>query len=153
MQQGVATVPRDRFAVVVHVLIERPGPAGRELFLLRRARTGFMDGFQVPPGGHQHAGESVTEAARRECLEETGALPESLSPVCVMPYRSGTEQGVNFVFAAGRLAGEPRLAEPRHSDAAGWYPVSNLPAPLAPWLEDVLDLQRRGEWYAERYSD
>jgi hypothetical protein len=42
MQQGVATVPRDRFAVVVHVLIERPGPAGRELFLLRRARTGFM---------------------------------------------------------------------------------------------------------------
>jgi 8-oxo-dGTP diphosphatase len=153
MQQGVETTPRDLFAVVVHVLLERTGAAGRELFLLRRARTGFMDGVYVPPGGHQYTGESVTEAARRECLEETGARPGPLTPVCVMPYRSGSQQGLNFVFAADRLAGEPHLAEPGHSDAAGWFPVAELPAPLAPWLEDVFELQRRGEWFRERYSD
>lgn len=146
------TTGRDRFAVVVHVLLERRGAVDQELFLLRRARTGFMDGVYVPPGGHQHTGESVTEAARRECLEETGALAESLAPVCAMPYRSGGEQGLNFVFAAVRVAGEPRLAEPGGSDAAGWYPLSALPRPLAPWLEDVLDLRRRGEWFRESYD-
>jgi 8-oxo-dGTP diphosphatase len=151
MQRDAPMVRRDRFAVVVHVLLERSGPAGPELFLLRRAGTGFMDGAYVPPGGHQHAGESVTAAARRECLEETGALPGALTPVCVLPYRAGTEQGLNFVFVAGALTGEPRLAEPTGSDAAGWYPVDALPRPVAPWLADVLDLRRRGEWFREFY--
>ena len=57
---------RDRFPVVVHVLLVRD----RRLFLLRRAHTGFMDGYHALPGGHQHAGESVSAAALRECVEE-----------------------------------------------------------------------------------
>ncbi len=142
---------RDRFPVVVHVLLLRGADAAGELFLLRRAGTGFMDGFYVPPGGHQHAGESVQEAARRECLEETGAAPAALTPVCVLPYRSGRHQGLNFVFAASRLTGEPGLGEPEHSDRAGWFAVEALPEPLAPWLADALELRLRGEWYRELY--
>ena len=56
---------RDVFPVVVHVLMFR----GEELFLLRRANSGFMDGYFALPGGHQQAGESVEAAAQRECEE------------------------------------------------------------------------------------
>ena len=59
---------RQGFPVVVHVMLLR----GEHLFLLRRAATGFMDGYFCLPGGHQKAGESVSDAARRECLEEAG---------------------------------------------------------------------------------
>jgi ADP-ribose pyrophosphatase YjhB (NUDIX family) len=139
---------RDRFPVVVHLLLTR---GGSELFLLRRAGTGFMDGYWVLPGGHQHVGESVCDAARRECREETGVEPEVLVARCVLPYRSGRHQGLNFVFESTRLSGEPRLAEPAASDRVGWYPVEALPAPVAPWLGDVLELRARGEWFRELY--
>ncbi len=146
---------RDRFPVVVHVLLRRVDADGvaangsDALFLLRRAGTGFMDGFHVPPGGHLTAGESVVDAAARECAEETGVVPGRLSPLCVLPYRSGRHQGFNFVFAGDDLPEEPRLAEPEASDAAGWYRLDDLPQPLAPWLPDALALIDAGGWYRE----
>jgi len=140
--------------VVVHVLLGRGGgsgtPAGaEEIFLLRRAGTGFMDGFFVPPGGHLDAGESVEEAAARECLEETGVAPGRLEPLCVLPYRSGRHQGCNFVFAGSELPAEPHLAEPTASDRAGWHRLEALPQPVAPWLDAALELRRRGGWFRE----
>jgi len=125
--------------------------AAEEIFLLRRAGTGFMDGFFVPPGGHLHAGESVEQAAARECLEETGVQPGRLEPLCVLPYRSGRHQGFNFVFAGGDLAAEPHLAEPAASDQAGWHRLDRLPRPVAPWLAEALDLRARGAWFRELY--
>ncbi len=148
---------RDRFPMVVHVLLLRPSEAiratgsggRRELFMLRRAGTGFMDGYYVPPGGHVQAGESLTEAAARECAEETGAAPGRLRPVCVLPYRSGGHQGINMVFEGLSLTSEPAIGEPEHSDAAGWFPLEDLPRPSAPWLADALELESGGEWFRE----
>jgi 8-oxo-dGTP diphosphatase len=147
----LASTDRDRFPVVAHVLLLRGQGREAEVFLLERAGTGFMDGFHVPPGGHQHRGESVEDAARRECAEETGAVPATLSPVCVLPYRSGRHQGINVVFEGGSLSAQPRLGEPGSSRTAAWHPLAALPAPLAPWLRDVLELRERGEWYRELY--
>ena len=140
---------RHRFPVVVHVLLWRGAGADAELFLLQRAGTGFMDGFHVPPGGHLHAGEGVIEGARRECAEETGVIPAEVTPVCVLPYRSGRHQGFNFIFDGRRLDGEPGVAEPDRCAAAGWFPRAALPQPLAPWLPDVLAMRDTGEWYRE----
>jgi 8-oxo-dGTP pyrophosphatase MutT (NUDIX family) len=142
-------IERDRFPVVVHVLLLR----GDRLFLLRRANTGFMDGYFALPGGHQHAGENVRSAAARECLEETGAHPASLRPVCVLPYRSGGHQGVNFVFEADGWSAEPAIAEPGSFDAAGWYPVDALPTPHAGWIPLALGLRGDGRWFEELHWD
>ena len=139
----------DAFPVVVHVLMLRGRGAAAELFLLRRAGTGFMDGCYVLPGGHQRVGEGVLEAARRECREETGVTAATLTPLCVLPYRGAVGQGVNFVFEAGDCSAEPRLAEPGASDHAAWFPAGGLPSPRAPWIDEVLALRARDGWFLE----
>lgn len=136
---------RDQFVVVVHVLVMR----GSELFLLRRANTGFMDGYYALPGGHQEAGESVSAAAIRECREEIGITPRDLQPVCVMPYRSGRHQGLNFLFETSDYDGEPVINEPDLFDASCWVNGAQLPQPVAVWLPDALDLRERKQWYRE----
>ena len=140
---------RDQFPVVVHVLLWRQS----QLFLLRRAQTGFMDGWYGLPGGHQHAGESVRDAAHRECEEETGVQVASLRPVCVLPYRSKGHQGLNFVFEgrleSGDWIGDARCAEPELFDAVGWFVPAQLPERTTPWIADVIALCERGEWFRE----
>ena len=140
---------RASFPVVVHVLLIRHG----QLFLLRRAHTGFMDGYYGLPGGHQHQGEDVSEAALRECQEETGIRPAELAPVCVMPYRAGRHQGLNFVFEGIGWTGEPGLAEPELFDQAGWFDLDHLPEPHPPWIAEAIALRGRKDWFVEYVWD
>ena len=136
---------RATFPVVVHTLLFR----GPRLLLLERTHTGFMDGLFCPPGGHQRHGESVTEAAMRECAEEAGSTVTELDPVCVLPYRSGRHQGLNFVFASDQFAGEPYVAEPELFGALVWAEPEALPEATVPWLDDVLELRSSGGWFRE----
>ncbi len=135
---------RDGFPVVVHVKLVR----GDRIFLLRRSATGFMDGYYGLPGGHQRQGESVSEAAMRECREEAGVLPVHLEPRCVLPYISGRHQGLNFLFEAERFEGEPHIAEPDLFDDSCWATRDNLPARVTPWLLDALAMPPN-RWFRE----
>lgn len=136
---------RDRFPVVVHVLVRR----GASVALLRRANTGFMDGYYVLPGGHQHRGEGVTDAARRECREELGIELRRLTPACVLPYRSGWHQGLNVVFTSAEYRGSARINEPELFDALVWAEPDALPEPVAQWIPVALELVSAGGWYRE----
>lgn len=142
---------RAQFPVVAHVLMLRDD--GRSLFLLRRAHTGFMDGYFVLPGGHQDSGEMVMATAQRECEEETGVQHPQLNPCCVLPYRSGNHQGLNFVFETTQWGGEPQVAETELFDLGQWYPIGSLPEPCAPWIARVLQMREQGQWYAELVWD
>lgn len=139
---------RAAFPTVVHVLLQRT-TSQPEVFLLRRAGTGFMDGYFALPGGHVHSGELPLEAARRECEEETGARPSDLKPLCAMPYRTGRHVGMNLIFAAEQFAGTPTLAEPEAADLAVWAATAALPEPRAAWLDSVLTVQGSARWYLE----
>ena len=127
---------RDAFPVVAHVMLVRGGA----LFLLRRANAEFMDGYWGLPGGHQRRGESLREAALRECREETSVAPTDLKPRAVLPYISAAHQGLNFIFEGRRWEGAPRINEPQRFDRCQWAPNGRLPAKVAPWLEDLLAL-------------
>ena len=135
---------RDKFPVVVHLMLTRHD----QVFLLRRANTGFMDGYFSLPGGHQRFGESVSEATLRECIEETGVRPLDLQARCVLPYISGHHQGLNFIFAAGQFDGEPGIREPELFDACCWATRGELPKKVAPWLGDLLEMPQ-DSWYRE----
>ena len=91
----------------------------------------------------------VEAAAQRECEEETGVQDTVLSPVCVMPYRSGRHQGLNFIFEALQWQGEPVIAEPDRFSEAVWAAPGTLPEPHAMWISDVLRCRADGVWFQE----
>lgn len=140
---------RERFPVVVHVLLERDG----RYALLKRANTGFMDGYYALPGGHQEQGESVAAAAARELTEELGIVPETLTPAAVLPYRSGRHQGVNFLFSCAAWQGEPVINEPELFAELIWADPSELPSPTAEWIPIAFALMGEGGWYREMEWD
>ena len=65
------------------------------------------------PGGHREPGETVSETARRELWEETGALETELRPVCVYGVtRDGsTSYGMLFFGEIAALEELPRDSE------------------------------------------
>jgi ADP-ribose pyrophosphatase YjhB (NUDIX family) len=72
----VMNVKQFTCAVSVNLVLLR----GDEVLLLRRLNTGFGDGQYGLVGGHLDGGETVTDAMRREALEEVGVAikPEDL---------------------------------------------------------------------------
>jgi 8-oxo-dGTP pyrophosphatase MutT (NUDIX family) len=148
-KEGRKAQDRDRFPVVVHVLLERDG----RVALLKRARTGFMDGYYALPGGHQEPGESVSETARRELTEELGVVATEITPGCVLPYRSGRHQGVNFLFVCTVWDGDPVINEPELFAELVWALPAELPAPTADWVPRALALMAGQGWYQEMEWD
>lgn len=139
--------------MVAHVLLTQ-GPERRDVFFLRRTGTGFLDGYYSLPGGHLEAGELPSEAAARECFEETGVQIDALAPRCVLPYRYRGDVGVNWVFEALSYSGTPMLKE-RTADTAVWASTV-LPARRPRWIDAVLtapDAAVGPIWYQERDED
>ena len=87
-----------------------------EFLVVRRARPP-MQGLFTLPGGCVEAGESLTEAVRREVREETGLTIEAGALAGYREVITRDDAGrvqrhfVILTFAARWVAGEPRLNE------------------------------------------
>ena len=97
-------------AVLPVVLREREGR--KEVLLLRRANTGYMDGkWDFAGSGHVEEGETAARAVCRELLEETGlmAKPEDAvflhvnPPITISIFKSKPGRG-NPPFVSRRSA-------------------------------------------------
>ncbi len=140
-QQSEQGIPRHSFPVLVHVVLSQ---APDRVFLLRRAGTGYRDGWYTLPGGHVEAGETLTAAAHRECREEAGVVATSLMPVAVLSYLDRREQppvqGYNFIFLAREFTGNPGIAESENFDACGFFPPGGCPETTIDWVREVLKM-------------
>lgn len=120
-----------------------------EVLLLRRANTGFADGYFSLPGGHVEQGELPVAAVIRELREEVGVTVSDPQPLVVLPYQSGRHVGYNFVFTASQWQGDVYVAEPGSADLVCWVPPATLPQPYVPWLDQVLRASAGEHWYQE----
>jgi ADP-ribose pyrophosphatase YjhB (NUDIX family) len=123
----------DRPVVGVGVVVWRD-----DRFLLVRRGKAPNQGQWSLPGGAQHLGETVFEAARREILEETALDVEILGLIDVVDGIKTDDQGrVQFHYTLVDVVAESGSGEAVAGDDAEsvcWYRLTDL-ADLGLWSE------------------
>jgi 8-oxo-dGTP pyrophosphatase MutT (NUDIX family) len=101
------------------------------LLLAQRINPDKIDqGKLGPPGGHVHAGETLTQAAMRECFEETGCILEHTQ---ILGMYQGDLRGL-VIFVHGTIR-----SAPSNTGAMGawkWYRHKELTQTRAPAVQE-----------------
>ena len=123
-----------RLPVVAHVFLIR----NDTVLLARRRETGFEDGNYGSVGGHLESGETIVQAAVRECWEEVGVRlePSDLQIIGVTHYTSPTGDGIDFFLRAERWTGEPFAKT--ECDDLRWCDFYDLPQNTIPFVRRAL---------------
>ena len=128
-----------------------------EIFLLRRANTGWRDGWWTVPAGHVEKGEGPTAAAIRELKEEAGLTVDAnqLSTPCVYfyPEDARINERVSLFFVLKSYTGTPANVEPNKASESGWFKRDELPEHIPPLLKRAFIDIADGTFYSERYYD
>lgn len=140
------------FLVAVHAFFIQDN----KVLLSERANTGYADGYFSVPGGHVDGGETIVEALCREVREEVGIeLAQAERQTHVM-HRivSPSEERIDYFFVVTEWQGEPRNMEPKKCAQLQWFPVSQLPKNMVPYvrfgLEQVQNRQTFSEFHEEK---
>ena len=118
-EHHVVRSPRPAVGSVVH------DPARGVLLLWRHRFITGTWGWEIPAGGVD-AGETLEQAAARECLEETGWRPGPLSRLHgYHPSNGLSDQRFELFAAAGAtLVGDP--TDPGESSRVEWVPAEDV---------------------------
>ncbi|MEO3853765.1 NUDIX domain-containing protein [Acrocarpospora sp. B8E8] len=122
-----------------------------KVLLAQRQGTGYADGMWNLPSGKLEDGETVTQAAIREGLEEIGLTltEDALRFVHLIHYRNHLGHArVGVFFEATRWEGEPCNAEPHKCAQIAWWPLDQLPPGTYPYTAEGLASYRRSEPYS-----
>lgn len=109
------------------------------VYLQRRYKTGYLDGFYETPAGKMDEGEFPKVAACREVLEETGAIVKSEDLELFHSYMNLTQNKpwLGLMFRTRAWNGKPTIQEPEKCDDADFFDLSKLPK-VTPQVKDGL---------------
>ena len=84
------------------------------------------------PGGHLELGESIEDCAKREVLEETGLIVDSIEKFTFTNdiFEKEGKHYVTLFVVASSVNGEPQVTEPDKCKQWKWCRLDNLPEPL-----------------------
>lgn len=130
--------------MAVFVVLERDG----KVFLLRRANTGWADGYFTLPSGHIDQGETVREAAIKEAREEAGVeiALEDLQFIHVDYMR---DKYVNFYFKVTTWQGEPIIGEPHLASESVWVGIDELPTDTIAQLKNMFACYKQKTYFSD----
>lgn len=100
--------------------------------LIRRGNGGDFPGTWCIPGGHQAKDETLEEAARRECFEETGIKYEGDLKVL---FDDG-----QFCYYIAKDVEHPEVKLNYESTGYDWSEMANLPLPMHPGLNTAVQI-------------
>jgi len=135
-----------QFPVTVHMFFLRE----KQILLIRRYQTGYMDGHYSVPAGHLDGGEAVRMAAVREAREEVGVQidPADIHFAGVF-HRFEGEERVDFFVHVREWNGEPVNAEPGKCDDIRWLDINDLPENTIPYVRRAIENFRAGVMFEE----
>ncbi len=126
-----------------------------QVYLLRRANTGWRDGWWTVPAGHIEPRESPTAAAIRELHEETGVTTsaDQLSEPLIYFYPADDQmhERVSLFFEVHSFAGSPNNMETDKADKGEWFDLTMLPDNVVPLLRRAFIDLPDGIRYSERH--
>lgn len=84
------------------------------------------------PGGHLELGESIEDCAKREVLEETGLIVDSIEKFTFTNdiFEKEGKHYVTLFVVASSVSGEPQVTEPDKCKQWKWCRLDDLPEPL-----------------------
>lgn len=123
MQQNKLIQP----TIGVGVLVWKEG----KLLLGKRINNDKSECWQFP-GGHLEHGESVTDCARREVLEETGLKVHQLRHLGFTdkPFDINHRSYITLLISCLYESGEAKTLEPEKCAGWQWFDYPKLPSPL-----------------------
>lgn len=112
-----------------------------QILLLKRATTGWMDGYFSIPAGSLDAGEEILPAAIREAKEEVGVdvKEEDIKLANVQHCKMGEDTWINFFYVANVWEGEPKVCEPHKHSEVKWVKISELPKEMIPYVQKGIE--------------
>lgn len=116
--------------------------------LLGKRKNSHGAGYWAFPGGHLDYGETPEECAKRELKEETGI--EALSVHRGTWVNNVIETGKHYItlyMYVTSFIGEPRLLEPHKCEGWSWFEKQNMPQPLFPAIETLMNLKNNDHFY------
>lgn len=131
----------------VYGLLERNG----QIYMMRRANTGYRDGQMGLPSGHVEAGEKLIDALVRELHEEAGvAVNEKDITFAHSLYRRAGERTYNdYFFTCTRWHGEPQVMEKDKCDLGIWVDKDKLPPETVEEVAHVVHQIQQGIPFSE----
>jgi len=140
---------RERYnlSIAVFVVLRK----GDDICMIRRAHTGWMDGFYSLPAGGLEYGETLAQAAAREVKEETGITltEDNLALAHTIHVWTEDRSWIGHFFICDQWEGTPYVAEPDKHSALGWQPISALPEHTIPYVKQALRYLEQGQAYSE----
>lgn len=116
------------------VLIQKNGK-----FLLGKRTSRLSQGTWSLPGGHVEYAESWEECARRETTEEAGIQIGNLKHVATTNDLIDGKHYVTIFMLGEWKQGEAQLVEPESFSEWNWFTWEQLPSPLIPSLQTLVD--------------
>lgn len=114
--------------------------------LIGKRLFGHGSGTYMIPGGHLEFGEDIIEAAKREATEECGLTDFGKAEIVSVGNDIAYDRHyVSIGVLLPWRSGEPFAAEPEKSGEWTWTDPSDLPQPMFPHSERVIE-----NWLAKK---
>ena len=119
------------------LILEKNG----KVLLIRRFNTGYEDGKYTLPSGKVDEGETFTDAAIREALEEVNAeiSHSNINSVHVLHRKKDDVFWIDNFFLCKKWNNEIKNAEPHKCDDLKWFDIENLPSNTIPFIKHALE--------------
>lgn len=110
--------------------------------LLGKRKGAHGSDSYAPPGGKLEFKETVEACAARELAEETGLKPLSLQfGPWTQDVIDGNKHFISLYVFVTDFEGEPVVLEPHKCEGWGWYSLDELPSPLFPPLQSLIEIK------------